>query len=138
MKQVFQLKKGEITINDEEIIINDQAERENRRWLFSSGIWTIYGIASVGRYFTTGDQFLLWSGLLIGILHCINFIIRIIFRSTTRQIKLQEIDYIKIKQRFNNRFLEIKLLGNKVRRINQIQDIEEDLKPYLGRYSKSK
>jgi hypothetical protein len=46
-----------------------------QRFLFSSTLWMLYGIFSVLRYRQTGDEFLLWSGIIIGGLHAIVFVL---------------------------------------------------------------
>ncbi|HKM45282.1 MAG TPA: hypothetical protein VJY12_07475, partial [Dysgonamonadaceae bacterium] len=64
--QTFKLIKGEISFDRDKIIIVDDAKKQKRLTLTSSIMWTIFWIFSVLRYLKTGDQFLLWTGLVIG------------------------------------------------------------------------
>lgn len=130
MKQTYKLKNGEISFDDEGISILDNAKRQYRLQVFSSGIWTFYGIVSVLRFMKTGDQFLLWTGLVIGIAH-FTILILTCFRTTKNEIKMDDIKSLELKQRFGNNFLDIKLVGNKVRRVNQIDIINHELKQYI-------
>lgn len=130
MKQTYKLKNGEISFDDEGIIILDNAKKQYRVRVLSSTLWTFYGISSVLRYMKTGDQFLLWTGLFIGIAH-FTILILTFFRSTKNEIKMDDIKSLELKQRFGSNFLDIKLVGNKVRRVNQIDIINHELKQYI-------
>lgn len=130
MKQTYKIKNGEISFDDEGITILDTAKKQYRLRVFSSSLWTFYGIMSILRYTKTNDQFLLWTGLAIGIGHFIILILSL-FRSTKNEIKLDDIKSLELKQRFGNNFLDIKLLGNKTRRVDQIDIINHELKQYI-------
>lgn len=54
-----------------------------------------------------------------------------VFKSTKEEIKRAEIEAIGVKKRMDNSFLEIKLKGNKIRRVNHIKPISEELKDYI-------
>jgi hypothetical protein len=131
MIQTFKLKNGELSFEEDKIVITDSAKKQNRNWLISSGVWTVYGILSVLRYFKTGDPFLLWTGLFIGIAHFV-ILVRTLFRSAKSEILRSEIVSWEIKQRFGNRFLDIRLKENKTRRVNGIEAISAELKAYMG------
>ena len=78
----------------------------------------------------TGDQFLLWTGLFIGIAHFIIFILNLL-RSNKSEVLLDDITSIKITRRFNKEFLDIKLKNNKLRRVIGIEnslELEEYIK----------
>ena len=78
----------------------------------------------------TGDQFLLWTGLFIGIAHFIIFILNLL-RSNQSEVLLDDITSIKITRRFNKEFLDIKLKNNKLRRVIGIEnslELEEYIK----------
>ncbi|MGZ2369245.1 hypothetical protein ACXR6G_05635 [Ancylomarina sp. YFZ004] len=130
MKQIYKLKNGEISFDDEGIIILDNAKKQYWLRVFTSSLWTFYGIMSVLRFMKTGDQFLLWTGLFIGIGHFVILILTF-FRSTKNEIKIANIKSLELKQRFGNNFLDIKLVGNKIRRVNQIDIINHELKQYI-------
>jgi len=97
--------------------------------LFTSGMWTIYGTLVVFRCLRTGDDFQLWFGLFIGLTHLLIFTV-MLFRSVNGEIDLNEVKSIKVKQRFANEFLDIKLRNNRIRRVSQI-DNTEGLEQYI-------
>jgi len=133
MNNIFELQKGKLEFSADRIIISDNAVRQKRVRLFTSGIWIFYGILSVLRYVRTGDEFLLWTGLFIGIGHFIVFI-GFLFRSVKSEITMEEVKSMKFKSRFNNDFLDIKLKSGRVRRVSQVDDTEE-LQEYLDKIS---
>jgi len=137
MKQTYKLKNGEISFDENGIVIIDNARKQYRLRVFSSSLWTFYCIMSVLRYFKTGDQFLLWTGLFIGIGHFV-LLISSFFRTTKNEIKKSEIRSLELKQRFGNNFLDIKLVGNKIRRVSQIDIINHELKHYIETNFKTK
>jgi len=137
MKQTYKLKNGEISFDENGIVIIDNARKQYRLRVFSSSLWSFYGIISVLRYFKTGDQFLLWTGLFIGIGHFV-LLISSFFRITKNEIKKSEIRSLELKQRFGNNFLDIKLVGNKIRRVSQIDIINHELKHYIETNFKTK
>ena len=124
MIQTFKIKKGEIYFETDKVRILDNSKKQNLLQLFSSVIWTIYGTLSVLRYLKTGDQFLLWTGLFIGIGHFVIFILKIL-RSNQSEILFDDIKSIKVKRRFSNVFLDIKLKNNRLRRVIGIENSEE-------------
>ena len=81
------------------------------------------------RYFKTGDQFLLWTGLFIGVTHFLIFILNL-FRSNQNEILFDDIKSIKVKQRFGNRFLDIRLKNNRLRRVIGV-DNSQELEDYI-------
>jgi len=129
MNQNFKLNKGEISFENDKIIISDDAKQQLQRTQLTSGIWVFYGTMSILRYMNTGDRFLLWSGLIIGLGHFVIFIM-ILFRSTQNEIPINEIKSIKIKKRFSNSSLDIRLKSNRLRRILKIDETDE-LKKYI-------
>jgi hypothetical protein len=133
MSNIFELQKGKLEFRSDQIFITDNAQRQKRVRLLTSGIWIIYGILSILRYMRTGDEFLLWTGLLIGIGHFVVFI-AFLFRSVKSEITMDEVKSMKFKSRFNNDFLDIKLSSGRVRRVSQVDDTAE-LKEYLDRIS---
>jgi hypothetical protein len=129
MKQIFNIKNGQISFETDKVSISDNSKKNNLIMLVSAGIWTIFGTISVLRYFSTGDQFLLWTGLFIGIGH-LGFFILSLFRSNQNEILFNDIKSITVKQRFGNRFLDIRLKNNKLRRIIGVENSPE-LEDYI-------
>ncbi|RKS92331.1 hypothetical protein BC952_2219 [Flavobacterium limicola] len=124
MTQIFNIKNGQISFETDKVSISDNSKKHNLIMLISAGIWTIFGTLSVLRYFKTGDQFLLWTGLFIGIGHLVFFILSL-FRSNQNEILFSDIESITVKQRFGNSFLDIRLKNNKLRRVIGIEDSAE-------------
>src|SRR5665647_1890247 len=133
MNSTFSLKKGELLFQGDKIIITDNARRQRVQMLFMAGLWVFYGTMSVLRYLKTGDQFLLWTGLFIAIGHFVVFV-GFLFRSVQSEISMNEVKSMKLKSRFGNEFLNIKLNNGKVRRVTQIEDTDE-LQEYLDKIS---
>lgn len=129
MKQTFRLKKGEIVFDEDKIIINDDAKKQ--KWMLSlilcSG--TLIGIMSFLRYFKTGIRFDLWYGLIICVLGILVLTMWLL-RSVRSEISLKEVKSMKLKQRFNNKFLDIKLKNNRLRRVIRV-DNSEELNQYI-------
>ncbi len=129
----FKLMKGEISFEPDRIRISDNLKKERIISLFSSSLWTMYGAISVFRYLKTGDQFLLWTGIFIGVAHLILLIVNLL-RSNANEILYSEITSIKITRRSKNKFLDLRLKNNRLRRVNGVEnlkDIEEYLKANL-------
>jgi hypothetical protein len=133
MQKTYKLKQGEISFDEAGIIIKDNAKKLFRTRIFSSSLWTFFGIMSVLRYMNTKDQFLLWTGLFIGIAHFIILVLTL-FISSKQEIKMDEIKSMELKRRSGHYFLDIKLTGNKIRRVNQVDDIKPELESYIETY----
>lgn len=130
----FKIKKGEISFETDKVRILDNSKKQNFLQLVSSGIWTIYAILSVLRYLKTGDQFLLWTGLFIGIANFVIIILNLI-RSNQSEILFDDIKSIKVKRIFGNEFLDIKLKNNRLKRVSGIEDsikLEEYIKSNIN------
>ena len=132
--QAFRLKKGDISFESDKIIISDDAEKQKNFTILKSGLWTFFGIMSVLRYLQTGDLYLLWTGLLIGLGHFLILVFTLL-RTVSKEILSTDIKSVKIKKRFGNKFLDIKLKNNRLRRLfladnssGLIQYIETNLK----------
>ena len=124
MKQTFTLKKGEITFEGDRIIISDNAKRQKWITLLTSGMWIIYGSVAILKYSKTGDEFMLWSGIIIGASHLLIFIVTL-SRTVKSEIWLNEVKTIKVKHRFNNKFLDIRLNSNRLRQVILFDDARE-------------
>ena len=119
--QTFRLKKGDIVFENDRIIISDDAVKQKKFTIGHSGLWTFFGIISVLRYLQTGDPFLLWTGLFIGLGHLM-ILVFTVFRTVTGEILLTDVKSIKIKQRLGNKYLDIRLKNNRLRRVNRIDN----------------
>jgi len=129
MTQTFKLKNGEISFENDKITISDDANKQKRSRLLSSSVWTIYGTLSVLRYLKTGDSFLLWTGLLIGMGHLL-IVLLTLLRTTQSEIFLREVKSIKLNQKFSNKFLDIRLNSNRLRRVVRVEN-KTELEEYI-------
>ena len=128
----FILKKGEIAFGETQITINDNSRKDIRNRYFLSITWVFYGLTSLYKYSTTGDEFMLWSGMLISISH-LGLFIHTLLRSNDEKIALKDVKSIKLQERFGNIFIVIKLNNGKFRLVNNIEDITE-IESYLPFY----
>ena len=130
-KLKYKTRKGELSFDEKGFTITDDIKSQKLLMFFNASLSTAFGVTSILRYTKTGDQFLLWSGLFIGIGSLISFVI-ILFRSTKMNIGKDEIKSIRFKKRFGNEFMAIRLNGNKIRRVNLTNGFNDELKEYIN------
>jgi len=97
MQKKFTIHKGEISFLENGLEINDHGKRSKRIYIIMGVCWIIYGILSLLRYHKTGDQFLLWSGIIIINLWIIGIIIKY-FKQTDQRISYTDIEKVTIKK----------------------------------------
>ena len=124
MKKTFKLEKGEIIFDEEKIIIKDDAKKQKWMWaliLFSA---TGCSLLTFVGYFKTGNHFDFWYGLIICFLGILLFT-NLLLKSVSSNISIKDVKSIKLKQRLNNKFLDIKLKNNRLRRVSNLGNAEE-------------
>lgn len=124
MPRTFKLLKREIQFDSDKIIISDDARKQRILLLLLSTAGAVYGILSILKYFGNGEQFLLWSGVFLSISNLI-ILILLFARSTQKEIFLEEIKSIKTGQRSGNKYLDIRLQNNRLRRVIRVADLNE-------------
>jgi hypothetical protein len=127
MKQIFEVKYGEISFENDTIIISDNANKLRRQMLLTTGLLTIAGACSFYNSMAKGDLFLLWIDTFIGIGGFVLFLL-FLYMSGKSEIPFDSIKSIKVKHRFKNSFLDIKLKYNRIRRViltDNTADLEE-------------
>jgi len=136
MKQTFKLKKGEILFDKDKIIITDDAKKQ--KWILTAILCfgVIYGFLTLLRYYKSGDQTFLWVGLLICLLNIL-VLIPWLLRSVRSQISLDEVKSMKVRQRNGNKFLDINLKNNRLRRVIRV-DNSDELNQYIALNIKTK
>ena len=132
MAQTFRLKKGQISFAEDRIIISDDAKKQKSTTLLSTGVTSIWGIVNIGKFEQSGDEFFHSFWIVLVILSLLIFFVTFL-RSTNSLILLDNVKSIKVKQRFSNTLLDIKMKNNQLRRVIQIEDAEE-LKEYIEKY----
>jgi len=97
MQKKFNIHKGQISFLENGLEINDHGKRSKRIYIIMGVCWIVYGILSLLRYQKTGDQFLLWSGIIIISLWIIGIIVKY-FKQTDQQISYNDIEKVIIKK----------------------------------------
>ncbi len=129
MKQTFKLKKGEILFDEDKIIITDDAKKQKRILTAILCFGAIYGFLTLLKFNETGDQTFLWFGLLICFLNIL-VLIPWLLRSVRSQVSLDEVKSMKVRQRIGNKFLDINLKNNRLRRVIRV-DNSDELNQYI-------
>ena len=129
MAQTFRLKKGEILFEKDKIIISDKAKIQRYMSLFTSGIWMLVVIKHILRPDQSNADSLDYFWVFLGVINLL-LLVAYLFRSSKSIILVDEVKSLQIKQRLNNKFLDIKLNDHRLRRVSQIEDIEE-LEEYI-------
>jgi hypothetical protein len=132
MTQTFRLKKGQISFAEDRIVISDDAKKQKSITLLSTGVSSIWGIANIGKFEQSGDEFFHSFWIIFFILSLLMFFVTLL-RSTNSLILLDNVKSIKVKRRFNNTLLDIKLKNDQLRRVIQVEDAEE-LKEYIEKF----
>jgi len=130
MEDSFKIESGEITFETDKIKISDNSKNQSLPYIISSVLGFIFGILTIIRYFTTGDELALSAGSIISSIHLVVLIINL-FRSHQAEIHLDEIKSIKVKERIGRKFLDIKLKNHKLRRVIGVYN-KEKLQEYLN------
>jgi hypothetical protein len=58
-----------------------------------------------------------------------------LLRSTQGEIQIKDIKSVTVQQRFSNKFIDIKLKNNRLRRVAGVKN-KEELEAYIERYVK--
>jgi len=129
MTQIFRLKKGQISFEKDKIIISDEAKSVKYFALSINVFGLVLGITNLFKFYKSGDKFFFtaWLVLVIILLPIFAFTLS---RSTKSSILLADVKSIKIKQRLSKTILDIKLKNNQLRRVLQIEDVE-NLKKHI-------
>ena len=124
MTDIFTFRKPEITFDENYIRIVDDAAKQRYIWLFTAVIWIFNGAINFIRYLKTDDDWTVWPGLVVGVIH---FVLLFVWLSTSvkSEIPLSEVKSMAIKERFGNKTLVIRLKNNQTRRVQYIDNAEE-------------
>jgi len=136
MIQKFQLDGGEISFEEDKIVIKDNSRRQNYFELIGTAMGTTFFAILLVRDFKSDSAY--DSGFLffLGLINLSVFIIMLL-RSTQGEIQIREIKSVNIQQRFANKFIDIKLKNNRLRRVAGVKN-KEELEAYIERYVKPK
>jgi hypothetical protein len=132
MVQTFRLKKGEILFERDKIIISDKAKTQRYMSLFSSGIWMLIAIMHILKLGQSNADSLDYFWVFLGVINLLLFVAYLL-SSSKSIILVDEVKSLQVKQRLNNKFLDIKFNDHRSRRVSQIEDMEE-LEEYIKTY----
>ena len=121
MIRTFELRKGTIVFDEEKITIKDKSQSQRNLWLYLSLAGAVIGILFILGYLRTDNELLLWIGLFYTIADIAIFF-AILMGPLQSEIYLKEVKSLKLKEKYGNYFLEIKLQNNKIRRVNRIEN----------------
>jgi hypothetical protein len=134
MIQKFQLDGGEIFFEEDKIVIKDNSRRQNYFELIGTAMGATFFALLLVRDFKTDSAY--DSGFLffLGLINLSVFIIMLL-RSTQGEIQIKDIKSVTVQQRFANKFIDIKLKNNRLRRVAGVKN-KEELEAYIERYVK--
>ena len=132
MHKKFNIHKGEISFLENGLEINDQGRWSKRIYIIMGVCWIVYGILSLLRYYKTGDQFLLWSGIIIISLWIIGIIVKY-FKHTDQLISYDDIEKVVIKKELLETILIADIVMKDSKKRSVILDYNGELN--FNRYS---
>lgn len=124
MTQTFHLTGGEITFEADKIVIKDDARKQNLYHHILGGMVAALSAIYFVRNFKQGDTHDRWLFAILLIINLATLIIGLL-RSTQREVQYNDIKTIAVKQRFSNKFIDIKLKNNRLRRVTGVGNMEE-------------
>ena len=124
MTQKFELKDGEIIFENDVIFISDKARWHKHLTLISSAVWVLVGLKNALVFDQATVDTIDYFWIVLGVIYLLVFIVTLL-RSTTNMIMVSDVKSIKLKRRFSNIVLDIKLKNNRVRRVIQFYEPEE-------------
>lgn len=127
------LSSGKLNFNVNRVEILDKAKRSRIVVFFMMISSGLYGISSIISYEKTGDEFMLYSGIVILVLIGLGLIM-VLFRkrSYEKTITYQEINRVKVKR---NDLYQLKveiLLKNKRKRRISLKDEKSNLESFVN------
>lgn len=135
MTQTFKLKKGQISFEKDKIHISDKAKSDKYFRLSTNLFLLVFGIINIRKFYREGDNFFYFFWIILVVVILLTLAVTLL-RSTKSLILFDDIKSIKVNQRFDNCFLDIRLKNNRLRRTTQIEDSVK-LEEYIETYYES-
>jgi len=135
MTQTFKLKKGQISFEKDKIYISDKAKSDKYFRLSTNLVLLVFGIINIRKFYREGDNFFYFFWIILVVAILLTLAVTLL-RSTKSLILFDDIKSIKVNQRFDNCFLDIRLKNNRLRRTTQIEDSVK-LEEYIETYYES-
>ena len=131
MKQLFKLKRGKITFDNSKIIIEDNHYMRILKYtLLTSVVIMFYNIfINISKLKLLDDEINLTFWIVITATN-ITILVFALLWSTKSSISLADVKQIKLKRRFNNIGLYIKLKNFQTRQVVNVKDADA-LKEYI-------
>lgn len=124
MDNIFELKNGKITFEPDKIIIEDDAVYNRRMRFLSLGMLFLAAIVFSWDYLKSGNVNSLYLPVTFTLMGVIAFLSEF-FRTTQKEILLEEVKSIKIMRKFMFRkSLLIRLKNRKTREVEGIFNLE--------------
>lgn len=136
MTQTFHLTGGEITFEADKIVIKDEARKQNLYTNILGGMAAAFFAIDFVRSFKQGDTHDRWLSAILVIIYLATLIMTLL-RSTQREVPYNDIKTIAVKQRFSNKFIDIKLKNNRLRRVTGVGNMEE-IEAYIQAHIKQR
>ena len=136
MTQTFHLTGGEITFEADKIVIKDDARKQNLYHNILGGMVPAFFAIYFARTFKQGDTHDRWLFAILLIINLATLIVGLL-RSTQREVPYNDIKTIAVKQRFSNKFIDIKLKNNRLRRVTGVGNMEE-IEAYIQAHIKQR
>ena len=131
MKQLFKLKRGKITFDNSKIIIEDNHYMRILKYtLLTSVVIMFYNIfINISKLKLLDDEINLTFWIVITATN-ITILVFALLWSTKSSISLADVKHIKLKRKFNNIGLYIKLKNFQTRQVVNVKDADA-LKEYI-------
>ena len=136
MTKTFHLTGGEITFEADKIVIKDDARKQNLYHNILGGMVPAFFAIYFARTFKQGDTHDRWLFAILLIINLATLIVGLL-RSTQREVPYNDIKTIAVKQRFSNKFIDIKLKNNRLRRVTGVGNMEE-IEAYIQAHIKQR
>ncbi|MEH0155222.1 hypothetical protein V6R21_13835 [Limibacter armeniacum] len=130
MESILQLKKGEIHLNEEEVVILDNAKKLRIMSLVNSVLFIIMSVLFYLKELK-GESYMVWLWGVIGLAHIGILVNKIFFMTTDSVLFLNEINAVK-RHPIRDEILYVFTKGSRKKRcINAEPSMIENLKNYF-------
>lgn len=117
MSHTFQLAKGKITFEKDNLQIEDAVKKERVQSILLILI-AFFQITFTFYLFIKNDDFS-WLSYCVAFSLLTIFFLRLMYKLSTQNVILyEEIKSIQLRKRLRNHFMDIRLTNNKIRRLN--------------------
>lgn len=131
MKKTLSLKKGEITLTQEKLILNDGFGKIRRNRMVGSSMIILVSLVFLWIHFSGRPYDMYWIWIALGLAH-LGSLLFFAFRVVApKEVLLSDIRFGRFVNLPSGRFLSLKLAGSRIRRVGPLGMEEMELKPAL-------